>query len=272
MNKFSLILVLFFILVTNYNYAQNQVSGTVLDNNGSPLVGVTILEKGTKNGVATDFDGIYTIDATSFPITLIFSYVGFSKIEKIITEASTGNNVVMNDSGVDLDEVVITGNRLIPRTILDSPVPIDNINVADLILSGRNNIEQMLNFKIPSFNSGNVAVSDGTAHFDPVDLRGVGPSRTLVLVNGKRKNLSSQVYRNNTPSKGEVGVDLKSIPVATIERIEILRDGASAQYGSDAVAGVINMILKKNVEYTTVSVKTGVTSNGGYSMDTDPSF
>ena len=128
----------------------------------------------------------------------------------------------------------------------------------------------MLTFKVPSFNSQNQAIADATAHYDPADLRGLGPSRTLVLINGKRKNQSAQVYLNRTPGKGEVGVDLKSIPTAAIERVEVLRDGASAIYGSDAIAGVMNIILKKNVEYSTFTSKAGITSEkDGFNLSSD---
>ena len=161
---------------------------------------------------------------------------------------------------LQLDEIVITGNRAKPRTILDSPIPIDNINVEELKNSGKKTLNRMLTFKVPSFNSQNQAISDATAHYDPADLRGLGPSRVLILINGKRKSQSAQVYLNRTPGKGEVGVDLNSIPIAAIERIEILRDGASAQYGSDAIAGVINIILKKNVAFSTYNTSAGITS------------
>jgi iron complex outermembrane receptor protein len=172
--------------------------------------------------------------------------------------------------GVSLDEIVLVGNRSKPRTILNSPVPIDNFGVEELKSTGQPTVDKMLTYKVPSFNSTNQTVSDATAHFDPADLRGLGPSRTLVLVNGKRKNQSALVYINDTPGKGEVGVDLKSIPAAAIERIEVLRDGASAQYGSDAIAGVINMVLKKNVEYTTVNVNSGITTEGdGFNFGAD---
>lgn len=171
---------------------------------------------------------------------------------------------------IQLNEVVITGNRTKPRTILDSPIPIDNIGSQELKKSGQRTLDKMLTYKIPSFNSQNQAISDATAHFDPADLRGLGPSRILVLINGKRKNQSAQVYLNRTPGKGEVGVDLKSIPLAAIERVEILRDGASAQYGSDAIAGVINFILKKNVEFSSFNSAVGITSqNDGFNLSSD---
>ncbi len=170
--------------------------------------------------------------------------------------------ITLQEDNLNLDEVVLVGNRSKPRTILNSPVPIDNIGVQELTSGGQPIIEAMLTYKVPSFNAQNQAISDATAHYDPADLRGLGPSRTLVLINGKRKNQSAQVYLNRTPGKGEVGVDLKSIPTAAIERVEILRDGAAAQYGSDAIAGVINMVLKKNTEFTVVNARTGLTSVG----------
>lgn len=263
-----LMLAAFFMVSTTLLVAQN-VSGTVTDDDGNQLYGATILVKGTANGTITELDGSYSLNVESFPATLVVSYTGFESIELEVASAGEGNNVVMQ-TGVGLDEIVVTGNRAKPRTILDSPVPVDNIDASQLLSTGQNNIEQMLNYKVPSFNSQNQAISDATAHYDPADLRGLGPSRTLVLVNGKRKNQSAQVYLNRTPGKGEVGIDLKSIPVGAIERIEVLRDGASAQYGSDAIAGVINIILKEDVEYSSFTTKTGVTSEGdGFNFAAD---
>ncbi|MBU2938325.1 TonB-dependent receptor [Lacinutrix sp. C3R15] len=245
--------------------AQQQIKGSVSDDTG-PIPGVSVVVKGTTTGTTTDFDGNFSIEANDGDV-LIFSYVGYEPQESIVS--GTIMDITLQ-SGVSLDEVVLVGNRAKPRTILDSPVPIDNIGVAELKNTGQPTVDKMLTYKVPSFNSTTQAISDGTAHFDPADLRGLGPSRTLVLVNGKRKNQSALVYINDTPGKGEVGVDLKSIPAAAIERIEVLRDGASAQYGSDAIAGVINMVLKKDVEFTTVSAKAGVTTEGdGFNFGAD---
>ena len=242
------------------------VTGTVTDDSSQPLPGVTIIVKGTTMGSATDFDGNYSISANNGDV-LVFSFVGFDTQEITVT----GNTVnITMKAGVSLDEIILVGNRAKQRTILNSPVPIDNISVAELRNTGHPTVDKMLTYKVPSFNSTNQTISDATAHFDPADLRGLGPSRTLVLVNGKRKNQSALVYINDTPGKGEVGVDLKSIPAAAIERIEVLRDGASAQYGSDAIAGVINMVLKKDVEYTTITANTGITTEGdGFTFGAD---
>ena len=197
-------------------------------------------------------------------------YVVSSKPNSVKESRTTSLHSKSLQNSIQLNEIVITGNRTKPRTILDSPIPIDNIDVEALKNSGKRTLDKMLTYKVPSFNSQNQAISDATAHFDPADLRGLGPSRILVLINGKRKNQSAQVYLNRTPGKGEVGVDLKSIPLAAIERVEILRDGASAQYGSDAIAGVINFILKKNVDYTTFNTNTGITSQkDGFNLSAD---
>jgi len=194
-------------------------------------------------------------------------YIKKPSVKKTKSSISPSNQL---QKGIQLDEVVITGNRTKPRTVLDSPIPIDNINVEELKNSGKRTLDKMLTYKVPSFNSQNQAISDATAHFDPADLRGLGPSRILVLINGKRKNQSAQVYLNRTPGKGEVGVDLKSIPVAAIARVEILRDGASAQYGSDAIAGVINFILKKDVEFSSFNSAVGITSQkDGFNFSSD---
>lgn len=256
---------LFLFLGVSHLINAQQVTGKVSDDSGQ-IPGASVVVKGTTNGVTTDFDGNYSIDANNGDV-LVFSYVGYN-LQEITVNSSVVNVTLL--PGVSLDEIVLVGNRAKPRTILDSPVPIDNIGVAELKKTGQPTVDKMLTYKVPSFNSTTQSISDGTAHFDPADLRGLGPSRTLVLVNGKRKNQSALVYINDTPGKGEVGVDLKSVPAAAIERIEVLRDGASAQYGSDAIAGVINMVLKKDVEFTTVSAKAGVTTEGdGFNFGAD---
>jgi iron complex outermembrane receptor protein len=247
--------------------AQYKVSGTVKDANGDPISGVSVVVKGTNKGTTTDFDGKYALVVNKEDV-LEFSSVGYETVTKVM-DGTAIVDVVMAE-GLTLDEIVVTGNRSKPRTILDSPVPIDNISSKELAKSGKVQVEQMLTYKVPSFNSQTQPISDATAHFDPADLRGLGPSRTLVLINGKRKNQSSQIYLNGTPGKGEVGIDLKSFPSNAVKRIEVLRDGASAQYGSDAIAGVINIILKDDTEYSEVNTLTGITSKGdGFKMGID---
>ncbi len=238
--------------------ATAQITGTVTDSNGEPLIGVSILEKGTYSGTTTGLDGSFSLTTVTDNPVLVFSSVGYGTQE--VMPDGGALNVIMEE-GSTLNEVVVTGTRGKPRTVLGSAVPIDNINAAELRKSGQTSLDQIINFKVPSYNSSNMAISDASAHIDPSELRNLGPSRTLVLVNGKRKNQSSQVYLNDTPGRGEVGTDMKSIPAAAIERVEVLRDGAAAQYGSDAIAGVINVILKERTEGQ-VNVQYGVTAEG----------
>ncbi|MDO9038887.1 MAG: TonB-dependent receptor [Lutibacter sp.] len=250
-------------------FAQTIVSGKIVNAKGEGISFATVLEEGTSNGTTTDDNGNFQFKVSKLPTTLIASFIGFETKKQQVTSA-TGIRINLQEESVGLNEVMVTGNRAKPRTVLDSPVPIDNIGVQELKSSGQTSIDQMLTYKVPSYNATSQAISDATAHFDPADLRGLGPSRTLVLVNGKRKNQSALVYINDTPGKGEVGTDMKSIPTAAIERIEVLRDGASAQYGSDAIAGVINIVLKENVEYTNINVNSGITTEGdGFSVGAD---
>lgn len=161
--------------------AQGTVTGTVTEaSTGDPLPGANVIVKGTSTGAITDFDGNFSVNVSSFPATLVVSSVGYTT-QEVSVSSSQSINVSLQD-GVALDAVVLTGNRSKPRTILDSPVPIDNIGVQELRTSGKPTIERMLTFKVPSFNSQNQAISDATAHYDPADLRGLGPSRTLVLI------------------------------------------------------------------------------------------
>ncbi len=234
-----------------------QVSGTVQNESGEPLIGASVEVQGSFAGTTTDIDGNYSLNVEAENTVLVISYIGYATQE---VPADMANTVVMVE-GTTLDQVVVTGTRGKPRTVLQSAVPIDNINAAELRSSGQTSLDQIINYKVPSYNSQNQAISDATAHIDPSELRNLGPSRTLVLVNGKRKNQSAQVYLNDTPGRGEVGTDMKSIPSSAIERIEILRDGAAAQYGSDAVAGVVNIILKERTDGQ-VNAHYGVTSEG----------
>ncbi|MDQ1858127.1 MULTISPECIES: TonB-dependent receptor plug domain-containing protein [unclassified Chryseobacterium] len=158
-----------------------------------------------------------------------------------------------------VDEVKITvGSRNKNRVATDTPVPVDVINIgSQSVLSPQTDLNQILNYAAPSFTSNSTTVADGTDHVDPAQLRGLGPDQVLVLLNGKRRHTSSLVNINGSPGRGSVGTDLNAIPAFAIERLEVLRDGASAQYGSDAIAGVINVIMKKNTNAFTAAITGG---------------
>ncbi|AZB02400.1 TonB-dependent receptor [Chryseobacterium joostei] len=158
-----------------------------------------------------------------------------------------------------VDEVKITvGSRNKARVATDTPVPVDVINIgSQSVLSPQTDLNQILNYAAPSFTSNSTTVADGTDHVDPAQLRGLGPDQVLVLLNGKRRHTSSLVNINGSPGRGSVGTDLNAIPAFAIERLEVLRDGASAQYGSDAIAGVINVVMKKNTNAFTAAITGG---------------
>jgi iron complex outermembrane receptor protein len=183
---------------------------------------------------------------------------------------------VMQENEIELNAIQIVGTRSFNRTVTETPVAVDVIQVKDVIdHSGHVNVNQLLQYAAPSFNSNKQSGADGADHIDPATLRGLGPDQTLVLINGKRRHQSSLINIFGTRGRGNTGTDLDAIPAAAIERIEILRDGASAQYGSDAIAGVINIILKSSVEEFTGSITTGVSNadpGSNYDIKPDKNF
>ncbi len=238
-----------------------KVSGVVRDDTNGPLPGTSVLVQGTTKGTSTDVDGKYTISAKMGDL-LQFSYVGLET--KTIKVSSTTINVSLAGSGETLQDVVVLGSRSAARTVTESAVPIDVISMKDIASQGpQANLNQILNMVAPSFTSNTTTVADGTDHIDPAQLRGLGPDQVLVLVNGKRRHTSSLVNINGSPGRGSVGTDLNAIPAFEIERIEVLRDGASAQYGSDAIAGVINVNVKKATNKLDINILGGTQLSQG---------
>jgi iron complex outermembrane receptor protein len=251
------IVLLVLLLNTAFLFAQKEISGVVKDKSGAPLPGVNVVEKGTTNGVSTDYEGGFIIKVKE-GATLVFTYVGYSAVEKSTSGGKI--DVVLDESGGQiLNDVVVVGSRNTKRTVVNSAVPIDVINVKDVVTqSGKLEINELLQYVAPSFNANKQSGSDGADHVDPASLRGMGPDQTLVLINGKRRHQSSLINLFGTRGRGNTGTDLNAIPAASIKRIEILRDGAAAQYGSDAIAGVINIVTNDNVNELTGSVTYGV--------------
>lgn len=252
-------------LSVSFAFSQNQVNGTVRDHNNEPVVGVSVLVKGTSTGVSTDLDGKFVINVPQNGI-LTFSLLGYNSQEILVNDQTTIDILLIE--GLSLDEIVIVGSRSPKRTSVDTPVAIDIIDIQEVTTqSGKVEINELLQYAVPSFNANKQSGSDGADHVDPASLRGMGPDQTLVLINGKRRHQSSLINVFGTRGRGNTGTDLNAIPASSIKRIEVLRDGASAQYGSDAIAGVINIVLKDDVDKLTGSI-----SYGAYSTDAEGNF
>ncbi len=233
------------LLFTSFVWAQQEIKGVVYDENNLPVPGVNVLVKNSEKGTVTNFDGRFSILLPSGSNILVFSYLGYKTQELEVTSSEI--EVFLQSSNESLQEITLTGSRNPNRSIINSPVPVDIIKLDEIkALQPLTNINDILNYLAPSFNNNRQSSSDGTEHIDPASLRGLGPDQVLVLVNGKRRHTTSLVNYQSTFGNGSVGTDLSAIPAAAVDRIEILRDGASALYGSDAIAGVINIILKKN--------------------------
>ncbi len=238
-----------------YSYAQNPLTGKVRDaRSGAPISGASIKVRHSKAGTSTDNNGSFTIQAKSGDILEISSIGYISQTFSVTDGASPA--IALEPSSTELKEIVFVGTRGAGRAKTETPVPVDVIKVNQIDLpTAKMDLTSILNIAAPSFNYNKQSGADGADHIDLGTLRGLGPDQTLVLINGKRRHQTAFVGLFGTRGRGASGVDLNAFPEAEVDRIEILRDGASAQYGSDAIAGVINIILKKDVGH--LSVNTG---------------
>ena len=236
---------------------QFEITGTVKDSQGGPLAGANILVKGTTNGTQVDFDGNFTLELDDSNAILVVSYLGF-KTKEVALNGQSNIDIVLDEDAAQLEDVVVIGSRNPNRTATETTVPVDVIDVTTIANQGPQvSVNQILNYVAPSFTSQSQTVSDGTDHIDPASLRGLGPDQVLVLINGKRRHTTALINVNGTVGAGSVGTDMNAIPAAAIQRIEVLRDGAAAQYGSDAIAGVINIVLKKSTGKLDLSLTSG---------------
>lgn len=231
---------------------RGTVSGTISDDKGEPLTGVFIEVLNTRSGTVSELDGSYELSLDPGNYTLKFTFLGYSTATNAVAITSgkaVTLNVNMTEDMLGLDEVIIVGTRTNDRTVTNSTAPVDVIGSRELRANGATQTIQALQMLVPSYNVTKPSITDGSDHFRPATLRGLGPDQVLVLINGKRRHTSALVHVNGTIGRGSTGVDMNAIPASAIERIEVLRDGAAAQYGSDAIAGVINIILKKGTGF-----------------------
>ena len=243
------------LLMNHGSFSQTGIiSGKV--KHGDEVLQAATVSLGNKT-VLTDHNGEFSFSIIQGNYQLIISYIGYKSIEMNITvEAGTTKNFDFDMvSQETMGEIVVLGSRsLIHRSNLNTPVPVDAFSSSQLQQTGQTSLMRMLNFIVPSLNASVPSSSE------PVTLRGLYPDQTLTLLNGTRYNNIAYInpgLPRGQLGKGSVGNDLNTIPFSAIEKIEILRDGASAQYGSDAVAGVINIILKETTGKTSVNLHLG---------------
>ncbi len=225
------------------------IKGKVVDQFGA-LPGAKVYVKETGIKVETDLEGTFFLKHVPGKFTLKVDYLLYESFEEIVDlKPKEVLELTINLlPELSEDQPILLGSRSKPKTSSETIAPVDVIYPKDIANSSQMELSQLLHFLVPSFHSTHQTISDGTDHIDPATLRGLGPDQLLVLINGKRRHSSSLVNVNGTIGRGSVGVDFNAIPIASVDRIEVLRDGASSQYGSDAIAGVVNIILKNQIE------------------------
>jgi iron complex outermembrane receptor protein len=258
--------VLFLAVLALSGSAQTLRGVVALHGDETPLPGVTVSVPEWGASTITDAEGRYSIDAAgrSGTVRVSAALQGFQT--RTVTVTVEGGEVTQNFAlRPAFGQEITVGSRAIGAE-QEKAVPVDVISEAAIETAPSTETNQIIQKIAPSFNFPRPTISDGSDTVRPATLRGLGPDQLLVMLNGKRRHASALVNANNTIGRGSSGVDLNAIPASAISSIEILRDGAAAQYGSDAIAGVINLVLKSAPEPLRVDVKGGTTSHSDGEM------
>ena len=260
---------LLWLLINGTASAQDiiSISGTVTTGaDGLSVPGAVVMVVGVDVNATTDANGRYRLQVPRNRLRgeRIQVRVEAPGLPSQTAEAVVGGTMLTVDVALSLafTEQVRVGSR---ASAADSEraVPVDIITREQIAASGYAETAQVIQSLTPSFNFPRPTITDGTDTVRPATLRGLGPDQVLVLINGKRRHQTALVHLNNSVGRGSTGVDLNAIPVSAIDHIEVLRDGASAQYGSDAIAGVINIVLRSGESRPTVTSKFGL-SRGSF--------
>ena len=253
MKKQLLLFISFFFIIV----LKSQTVVRVVNTKNIPIQGATIHVKGTNKRSSTNKDGIASV-VLKIDNVITVSHLGYESIEYKFIKQENTILITLPETVSSLDEVVLLGSRSVGRTNTLSTAPVDIFDIKSLItVLPQTSLNEILNNIAPSFTATPQTIADGTDHIDPATVRGLGTDHTLVLVNGKRRYTTALVNVNGSIGRGSVGTDLNSIPSNAVDKIELLRDGAAAQYGSDAVAGVINITLKRNINKGSASLLYG---------------
>ena len=249
-----------------------NVRGRVTMPDGSALPGVTVSIDEMGVTAVTDSEGRYTLavpaNRARGPVKVTATLSGF-QTKSATVDLGGGDATHDFVLRVSYGQEITVGSRAIGAE-QEKAVPVDVISRQQIETAPSTETSQIIQKVAPSFNFPRPTISDGTDSVRPATLRGLGPDQVLVMVNGKRRHVSALVNVNNTVGRGSSGADLNAIPASAIDSVEILRDGAAAQYGSDAIAGVLNLVLKSDAQPLKVEVKGGSTTHGdGQMLDTN---
>ena len=265
---YSLVAMAFLFLAPRGAEGQGGLDGTIRDaGTGAVLAGAQVGHPALGLGGFTDRAGRYQV--TGIPAgthAVEFSLIGYAtEVREVdIADGRTMHlDVELHEAAIALEGLVAVGSRARPRTVTQSAVPIDAIAARDFVEQGDTDLSDLLRTVIPSFNVNPQAVGDAARIVRPASMRGLAPDHTLVLVNGKRRHRASIImWIGGGFADGAQGPDISAIPAIAVRQVEILRDGASAQYGSDAIAGVVNLTLKNAPTGGTFEVRTGTYREG----------
>ena len=243
--------------------AQGTLQGTVTAAaTGTPLVGAQVVLADLSMGANTLEGGNYEVPGVPAGTHDVeIRLIGYQAVRRQVTIAdgeATRLDVALSVEALELGGLVAVGSRAKPRTVTESPVPVDVIPAREIVNQGDIDLANLLRNVAPSFNVNTQPISDAATFARPANLRGLAPDHTLVLINGKRRHRTSVItWYGNGLADGSQGPDIALIPGMALEQAEVLRDGASAQYGSDAIAGVMNFVLKNDRSGGTIEIKTG---------------
>jgi iron complex outermembrane receptor protein len=238
------------------------LTGKITDDKGQPVSGASVRILSSAAGTSSNNEGLFSLTVNANDV-LTVSHTGYAT-QEVPVKGHASVAITLQQTSAEMQTVMV-GTRRAGRVKTHTTVPVDIVNVNAVSLpTARLDLTTIINDAAPSLNYNKQSGSDGADHIDLATLRGLGPDQTLVLINGKRRHQTAFIAVFGTRGRGNSGTDLSAIPISAIDRVEILRDGASAQYGSDAIAGVINLILKKNVGH--------FSANAGYASYYDKKY
>ena len=261
--KAAVIATLFTLAQAGAVAAQGSLQGTITAaGTGSALAGAQVSLPDLSLGAITGPNGAYEVgDIPAGTHEVVVVIIGYQteRRQVTITDGQTATlNVALAETALELEGLVAVGSRARPRTVTESPVPVDVIPTREIVQQGDTDFANLLRNVVPSFNVNIQPISDAATFARPANLRGLAPDHTLVLINGKRRHRTAVItWYGNGLADGSQGPDIALIPGAALEQAEVLRDGAAAQYGSDAIAGVMNFVLKNDRSGGSLELKTG---------------